>query len=85
MNDRPLNVIRPVRMRGGWIGLFTGVSQVSAMEPVVTELNAEGYRLVWTLTDEWSLARKLLNLVIFTVTLGIVGFKENILIVGERV
>lgn len=77
------NVTRRVAMRGGWLGLFSGESQGKALERVIPALNAEGYRVVFIVPDKFSLFRKVLNVIILVVTLGFVGFVENLIIVGE--
>lgn len=77
------NVVRRVAMRGGWIGLLSGESQGKALERVIPAMNAEGYRVAFIIKDQFSWARRVLNLVIFAITLGFVGFVENLLIVGE--
>jgi len=81
----PLNIVRSVTIRGGWIGLFSGESRAKAMERIITQLNADGYRVAEIIPDEWSFFTRMLALLIFVVTLGIVGFREGVLIVGERV
>jgi len=80
---KPRNVVRRVSMRGGWLGLFSGESQGKALERVIPQLNAEGYRVSFIVSDKFSWGRKLLNVLVFAVTLGFVGFVENLMIIGE--
>ena len=77
------NIVRRVAMRGGWIGLLSGESQGKALERVIPQMNEEGYRVAFIIKDQFSWARRVLNMAIFIVTLGFVGFVENLLIVGE--
>lgn len=84
-STRPLNVTRRVEMTGGLLGALSGESQGKALERVLPELNAEGYRVVFVLKDQWNIFKKLFFLLVLIVTLGIYGKVENILIVGERV
>ena len=84
MQNRPLNIQRRVSGRGGWIGLFTGESQGRALERVLPELNAEGYRIVFIIPDSWSFAKHLLNTIITVATLGIYSQTQGVVIIGER-
>ena len=84
IGDQPLNIISRVSMRAGWLGLLSGESQGKALERVIPTMNAQGYRVTFIIRDEYSLARKLLNGLIFVVTPGFIGFKENLMIIGER-
>jgi hypothetical protein len=79
-----LNVVRRVAMRGGWIGLFSGESQGKALERVLPELNADGYRVAFVVPDHWSIAKRILSILVLVVTLGFVGLTQNLLIIGER-
>ena len=73
-----------VKFRGGWLGLFTGESQGKAMERVLPEMNQQGYRVVFIVSDKFSLVKKFLVLLLAVVTLGFVVLVENLLIVGEQ-
>ena len=84
-STRPLNVTRRVEMTGGLLGALSGESQGKALERVLPELNAEGYRVVFVLKDQWNVFKKLFFSLVLIVTLGIYGKVENMLIVGERV
>lgn len=82
---KPNNCTRRVAMKGGWIGLFSGESQGKALDRVIPQLNADGYRVAFVVQDKFSLARKVLNVFVFAITLGFVGFVENLIIIGEQV
>ena len=70
-STRPLNVTRRVEMTGGLLGALSGESQGKALERVLPELNAEGYRVVFVLKDQWNVFKKLFFLLVLIVTLGI--------------
>lgn len=82
---KPLNIVRRVSMRGGWIGLLSGESQGKALDRVIPQMNSEGYKVRFVVPDQWSLAKRFLAIVVLVVTLGIVGLNQNLLIIGERV
>ena len=80
----PINVTRRVAYRGGWLGLFSGESQGKALERVIPQLNAEGYRVVFVVPDRWSIAKLLLSVLIAILTLFIFVPTPNLLIIAER-
>lgn len=82
---KPLNITRRVGLRGGWIGLFSGESQGKALDRVIPQLNADGYRVAFVVPDQWSLVKRLWAVVLLVITLGFVGLTQNLLIIGERV
>ena len=77
------NVSERVEMRGGWVGLFTGESQGRALQRVLPQLNKRGYCVVEVVEDKWSLARRLLNLIVAIATLGFVVGVPNLMIIAE--
>lgn len=79
-----MNIVRRVSMRGGWLGLLSGESQGKALERVIPAMNAEGYRVVFIVPDKFSLAKRVLAVLVLVVTLGFVGITENVLIIGEK-
>jgi hypothetical protein len=78
------NVQQRASVRGGWIGIMTGESMGSALERTTNELNARGYRVAFIVPDQWSLARRVLNVLLFTVTAGFIAHSPGVLVVGER-
>ncbi|MGE0228825.1 MAG: hypothetical protein AB7U23_09985 [Dehalococcoidia bacterium] len=80
-----MNTTRRVSFRGGWIGLFSGESQGKAIERELVRLNGDGYRLVFVIEDKWSFFAKFFAFLLFCITLGFVGKKPNVLLIGERV
>lgn len=77
------NITRRVSMRGGWLGLLSGESQGKALERVIPQMNAEGYRVAFIVPDKFSLAKKMLAFVVLVCTLGFIGLVENLIIIGE--
>ena len=59
--NRPLNVQIRVASQGGWLAIFRGESQGSALERVLPELERDGYRVAFIVPDSFSLGKKLLN------------------------
>lgn len=79
------NTTQRVSVRGGWIGLFSGESQGKAIERGLTRLNADGYRLVFVIEDQWSFFAKFFASLLAGITLGIWVKKPNVLLIGERI
>lgn len=72
-------------MRAGWIGWLSGESQGKALERVVPEMNAAGYRVVFVLADQWNPFKRLFALVLLICTLGFWTITPNLLVIGEKV
>jgi hypothetical protein len=79
----PLNELRAVTYRGGWIGLFAGESQLKALQRALPQINAAGYRVVAAVEDRWSFWKRLGVVLLLIVTLGFVGKVPNVLLVTE--
>ena len=84
MRDKPVNIQQRVSGRGGWIAMLQGESQGRALERVIPTMNASGYRVAFIIPDQWSFARKMLNLLVFFGTAGFFAHTEGVLIIGER-
>lgn len=82
---KPLNITQRVSMRGGLIGLFSGESQGAALDRVLPEFNAHGYRVSFVVADEWSFVKTVLVTLVSAATLFIWGARPNVVIIGERV
>lgn len=80
-----MNTTQRVSVRGGWIGLFSGESQGKAIERGLTRLNADGYRLVFIIEDQWSFFATFFATLLAIITVGIWVKKPNVLLVGERI
>lgn len=78
------NVTRRVSWRGGLIGLFSGESQGKALERELMHLNADGYRLVFIISDRWNFFARLWWWFVFVLTLFLYSRQQNILVIGER-
>ncbi len=72
-----------VSRRGGW-GAAIGESMGRAVERALAEMNRDGYKPIFDIQDEWSFGRKLLNFLIWVVTLGFYAQKEDVIIIAER-
>ena len=72
-----------VSRRGGWIGLFTGESMGKALERELDSINEAGHRVRFIFPDKWSFAKHLQNILVTIVTLGIVSYTQDVLIVAE--
>ncbi|HKS91322.1 MAG TPA: hypothetical protein VJQ83_05285 [Tepidiformaceae bacterium] len=72
-------------MKGGWLGLFGGESQGKALDRVIQEMNAAGYRVSFIVPDRWNPFKRIWALILLIITLGFVGLVQNILVIGERV
>ncbi len=83
--NRPLNVQIRVASQGGWLAIFRGESQGSALERVLPELERDGYRVAFIVPDSFSLGKKLLNFLRALVTLGFSYEVQGLLIIGERI
>ena len=80
-----INITRRVSLKGGLIGLFSGESQGKAMERVVQQLNADGYRVTFVIRDQWNFFKRVQAFLLMLVTLGLMGLTQNVLVIGERV
>ena len=78
------NVQSRVTVKAGWIGVFAGESLGSATERTIADLNRDGYRVAFMVPDQWSVGRKLLNILITACTVNILSYQEGLLIIGER-
>ena len=85
VENKPMNIQRRVSGRGGWIGLFTGESQGRALERILPDMNADGYRVAFIIPDKWSFARHILNIIVLVGTAGFFAHTEGLVIVGERI
>ena len=82
---KPVNVQYRVEVNGGLIAAFQGESQGKALERALPELNADGYRVVFMIQDQWNMFKRLLFLLVLVCTLGLYTKVPNWLIIGERV
>ncbi len=82
---KPLNIQVRVSGLGGWIPMLQGESQGRALERVLPELNANGYKVAFIVPDSPSFLWKLLNALIAVVTLGFYWRNAGVLIIGERI
>ena len=85
MNRDQINTQRRASGRGGWIPLFSGESRGRAVQRAVSDINDEGYRVVFIIEDKPSFLWMLLNLGVAIVTLGFYWRSPGMLIIGERV
>ena len=84
MVSEQVNTQRRASGRGGWIALFSGESRGHAVERAISDINAEGYRVVFIVEDRPNLFWTLLNLLLAIVTLGFYWRTADLLIIGER-
>ena len=81
---KALNITRRVSLRGGLIGIFSGESQGKAIDRVLPEFNAQGYKVTFVVKDEWSFVTSFFLNVLSALTLFIWGARPSLLIIGER-
>lgn len=77
------NITVQVRLRRGLWGALTGERRGKAIDRTTRRLNAEGYRVVQTIADEWSAGQRFWNWLVSTMTLGVLGTRPCVLIVAE--
>ncbi len=77
------NVQQRASLRGGWFGFLSGESMGKSVERAIIDLNRRGYRVAFMIPDQWSLVRRILNILLTIVTLGFVSHSPGILIIGE--
>lgn len=84
MESGSVNRQRRASGRGGWIALFSGESRGKAVERAISDINDEGYRVVFIVEDSPGFFSKLLNVLLALVTLGFYWRTSDLLIIGER-
>lgn len=85
MESRPLNIQRRASGRAGWLAMLSGESQGRAVQRILPEMNAEGYKVAFIIEDNPSILWKVFNLVLAVCTLGFYWRASGVLIIGERV
>ena len=79
------NIQLRVSSRGGWIPMLQGESQGRALERVLPDLNRQGYRVAFVVDDKFNIGKRILNILIATITLGFYYQTQGLLIIGERI
>lgn len=83
--ELPYNVTRRVSFHAGWWGVLRGESQGRAVQDVVEDLNADGYRVAFVVSDRYNILRWFFESLLATITLGFIWRPPNLLIIGEPI
>jgi hypothetical protein len=65
--------------------MLAGENQVRALQRAIAEINDSGFRVVAAVDDRWSVWQRIWAVILFIVTLGVVGRVQNVLLITERV
>lgn len=82
---RSYNITWRVEYHSGIIGALSGESQGRALERAISDLNSNGYRVVFVTQDQWNVFRRIAVLLLTMVSLGFWSRSPNLLIIGEPI
>lgn len=71
------------RFRSGLIGMLSGESLAKSLARTLEEVNDDEQRVVFMVRDSWSIWRWLGTVLLFIVTIGLVGCSPGYLLVTE--
>ena len=70
--------------RSGLIGVLAGESAGKALARIIEQINRDGARVVFMIRDRWSIWQWLGALILFVLTLGLVGRTPGYVVIAER-